>query len=151
MSLPSAGGAAPNGSSSAQRLAYRQRHAAADKRERRERVDAQTPDENTRRRRYYDSLSWARHSCCVCDNPRYVLHHGAYRVPWPREIGVMAPLCPYHHELFHVEQWPRLKRAGFTLTQATLFIAVHGHGGQLFLAATAGASPQLSLLDQEAS
>ena len=62
----------------------------------------------------------------------------------------MVPLCAYHHTLFHVDQWPRLKRAGFNLAQATLFTVVHGHGGQLFLSATSSPPTQLSLLNQEA-
>jgi hypothetical protein len=128
----------------AQRLEYRRRLAGAIKAEQQARLDAQTPDENRRRRAYYDSLPWTR-KACWCGERTYSLHHARYDVPWPREVGAVSPMCPYHHALFHAEQWPRLKREGFSLADATLFLWVHTHGAVALLASPKTA--QLTLED----
>jgi hypothetical protein len=144
MSLSPLRSQGPNGVRAAHR---RVRLRAAKKREQRQRLDAQIPAEHTRRRRYYEGLPWARQSCAWCNCPVYSLHHVKYRVPWPKEIGFVVPLCPYHHALFHAELWPRLRKGGFKLAEATLFVVVHGDGARLLLAAK---SAQMSL-DEEAA
>jgi hypothetical protein len=113
----------PAPSRSAAALRYRQRHRQTIRRERQQRIRAQTPSVGEERRARYLAAVWANKTCAICGHPVIELHHSAYGLT--PEYRYLTPWCHYHHADYSETVGPWLRRLGFEPVLATLFYTLH--------------------------